>query len=45
MHRIAFLIMSVIICFGDDKTKLILFASKQTANSVPKLNIWYKGKQ
>ena len=44
MRMNAFLIISLVIYFGDDKTKSILFASKQRANNFPKLNIRYKDK-
>ena len=33
------------ICFGEDKTKSILFASKHKIKKVPKLKINYKNKQ
>ena len=39
MRMNAFLIISLVIYFGDDKTKSILFASKQRANNFPNLKL------
>ena len=39
MRMNAFLITSLVIYFGDDKTKSILFASKQRANNFPNLKL------